>query len=201
MLAFTLLFSNQSVALAVPSVSANSYEEKQEIEAGLAGESNQVVSANSFEERLETPSLTYRGEEEEQVSSIEAIEPEIKRAGNTSLPVSYTSPYITSIKNQNPYGTCWAFACIAASEASLIREGLADTTADLSEWQLAYFTNHVITDPLGGTEGDSFTTTDNYLDAGGNQTQATYRLATWQGLVEEEEAPYSTVKSNSSSLS
>ena len=86
MLAFTLLFSNQSVALAVPSVSANSYEEKQEIEAGLAGESNQVVSANSFEERLETPSLTYRGEEEEQVSSIEAIEPEIKRAGNTSLP-------------------------------------------------------------------------------------------------------------------
>lgn len=176
-LTITLIFSNVSVAFAAPSVSTNSYEET-----------------------AETPPRTYRGEEEEQVSSIGAIEPEIKRAGSTSLPVSYKSPYITSIKSQSPYGTCWAFACIAASEASLIREGLADTTADLSEWQLAYFTNHVITDPLGGTEGDYFTTTDNYLDVGGNQTLATYRLATWQGLVEEEEAPYSTVKSNSSAV-
>lgn len=53
------------------------------------------------------------------------------------VPTSYVSPYITSIKNQNPYGTCWAFAFIGASEASIYKQGLGTADTDLSEWQLA----------------------------------------------------------------
>lgn len=113
----------------------------------------------------------------------------------STLESSYVSPYVTSIKNQNPYGTCWSFATMAASEASMIKEGFGTIdTLDLSEWQLVYFTANSVADSLGGTRGDYFTVADdNYLDAGGNQQIATYRLANWYGVVNETTAPYTTV--------
>ena len=139
--------------------------------------------------------LSYHGEEEIKVSSLQELEPGADRGVHTS---SYISPYITSIKNQNPYGTCWAHAAMASAEADLWKKGLADSTIDLSEWQLAYFFYHTVEDPLGGTAGDSVTvvtdsSAEDYLDRGGNQQLATYRLATWQGVTQEEDAPYSTV--------
>lgn len=139
--------------------------------------------------------LSYHGEEEIKVSSLQELEPGADRGVYTS---SYISPYITSIKNQNPYGTCWAHAAMASAEADLWKKGLADSTIDLSEWQLAYFFYHTVEDPLGGTAGDSVTvvtdsSAEDYLDRGGNQQLATYRLATWQGVTQEADAPYSTV--------
>ena len=139
--------------------------------------------------------LSYHGEEEIKVSSLQELEPGADRGVHTS---SYISPYITSIKNQNPYGTCWAHAAMASAEADLWKKGLADSTINLSEWQLAYFFYHTVEDPLGGTAGDSVTvvtdsSAEDYLDRGGNQQLATYRLATWQGVTQEEDAPYSTV--------
>ena len=139
--------------------------------------------------------LSYQGEEEIKVSSLQELEPGADRGVHTS---SYISPYITSIKNQNPYGTCWAHAAMASAEADLWKKGLADSTIDLSEWQLAYFFYHTVEDPLGGTAGDSVTvvtdsSAEDYLDRGGNQQLATYRLATWQGVTQEADAPYSTV--------
>ncbi len=139
--------------------------------------------------------LNYHGEEEIKVSSLQELEP---GADCGSLASSYTSPYVTSIKNQNPYGTCWAHAAMASAEADLWKKGLADSTIDLSEWQLAYFFYHTVEDPLGGTAGDSVTvvtdsSVEDYLDRGGNQQLATYRLATWQGVTQETDASYSTV--------
>ena len=139
--------------------------------------------------------LSYHGEEEIKVSSLQELEPGADRGVHTS---SYISPYITSIKNQNPYGTCWAHAAMASAEADLWKKGLADSTIDLSEWQLAYFFYHTVEDPLGGTAGDSVTVVgDTYLNKGGNQQLATYRLATWQGVTQEADAPYSTVYNDS----
>ena len=135
--------------------------------------------------------LSYHGEEEIKVSSLQELEP---GADHGDLAASYKSPYITAIKDQNPYGTCWAHAAMASAEADLWKKGLADSTIDLSEWQLAYFFYHTVEDPLGGTAGDSVTVVgDTYLNRGGNQQLATYRLATWQGVTQEVDAPYSTV--------
>ena len=139
--------------------------------------------------------LSYHGEEEIKVSSLQELEP---GADHGDLAASYKSPYITTIKDQNPYGTCWAHAAMASAEADLWKKGLADSTIDLSEWQLAYFFYHTVEDPLGGTAGDSVTVVgDTYLNRGGNQQLATYRLATWQGVTQEADAPYSTVYNDS----
>lgn len=118
-----------------------------------------------------------------------------------TLTSSYISPYVTSVKHQGSYGACWAFSCMAASEASLIKKNLSSfSKADMSELHLAYYLSHSVTDPLGGTEGDYFsvldTSTNAFLQVGGNQQLATYRLANWYGLAEESVAEYDSVEAN-----
>lgn len=64
--------------------------------------------------------------------------------------------YVTPVRLQNPFGTCWGFAAIAASESSLIASGLADETVDLSEKHLAYFTTTALDDPDSPHNGEGF---------------------------------------------
>lgn len=143
--------------------------------------------------------MTYQGEEEYQVKSIE--ESYSAYSVRNSLPSNYESPYVTSVKNQNPYGSCWAFATMAASEASLVTSGIYDKNEiDLSEWHLAYFMVHPVTDPLGETAGDAFillydAQSPNYMQRGGNSELASRKLANWQGPVKEDAAPYTKIKS------
>ena len=59
-----------------------------------------------------------------------------------SLPSEYNlADYnqVTGIKNQNPYGTCWAFSAISSIESTLIKSGNADSSVDLSEKHLIWF--------------------------------------------------------------
>ena len=116
---------------------------------------------------------------------------------NTIAEVRSTYP---ENRNQNPYGTCWAFSSIGLAEFDLINDGAADNSIDLSELQLIYFLFNSATDPLGGTEGDSAryyneNASNIYLDYGGNYEMASRRLAQWVGAAKETDVPYSTASS------
>ncbi len=122
-------------------------------------------------------------------------DPEVLMA--TDIPEKYDMRdygYITSVKNQNPYGLCWAFSTIACIESNLIMNGYADSSIDLSEKHLGYFSFANVADKLGNTVGDSTSIIDkskNYLTVGGNTLISTNTLANWKGAVREETMPYS----------
>lgn len=106
------------------------------------------------------------------------------------------------VRNQNPYGTCWAFAALGLSEFDLIKRGLANKSIDLSELQLAYYVYNSALDPLGGTEGDQSkyyngSTSYSYLNRGGMYEYAVRRLSQWSGAVNESDVPYNTTTINS----
>ena len=115
---------------------------------------------------------------------------------SSSLPASYSSRalgYVTAPKNQNPWGTCWAFSTIACAETSLVSKGLMTLEeADLSEQHLTYFYYHPQTDPLGNTEGDGFVLEDgqDYMKMGGVLHSAAFTAANWMGFAAESLAPY-----------
>ncbi len=101
---------------------------------------------------------------------------------------------ITDVRNQNPWGTCWAFSAFAALESSLVQQGLASRDSiDLSERHLAYFTTNTGYDALGNASLDTITPPNEkyYLNSGGNLSRATMRLMNWQGAASEAEYPYS----------
>ncbi len=113
----------------------------------------------------------------------------------SALPSSYDSRdygYITPVKNQEPFGTCWAFAALSAGEASMIRKGIADESIDLSELHFAYFFYNTVVDPLKNTKGDKVVnqTGQLYMDAGGNNLFTMFALAKWTGPALEKKVPY-----------
>ena len=96
------------------------------------------------------------------------------------------------------YNTCWAYSAIGLAEFDLIRDGLYDKNLDLSELQLAYFTYHHVTDPLGGTVGDwtGFRSGHNYLEAGGHLFFSARALMQWKGVAMESDLPCSQAQTS-----
>lgn len=84
---------------------------------------------------------------------------------------------LTPVRNQNPYGTCWAFATYSSMESWLLTDESA--TWDFSENNLANL--HGFDSPLGG-----------FIDPniGGNYFMSTAYLARWNGPVSEADDPY-----------
>ena len=104
--------------------------------------------------------------------------------------------YVTPVKDQDPYGMCWAFGMASLLETSLLAQGLG--TYDLSEEHLAYFFANRSNDPLGNTAGDvnHHYGTDDYgnidYHEGGNDLLASMFLSTWSGMTTEDEVPLAT---------
>lgn len=115
-------------------------------------------------------------------------------SAETSIPAKYDSRdygCITSKKVQYG-GTCWAFASIAAAESSLIRTGLADSSIDLSEFHLAYYTYHDFHDPLGNADAspsESLADIPSTMRIGGTVGQVEYMFSRWSGPVLESTMP------------
>lgn len=117
---------------------------------------------------------------------------EVVKAMAASLPTKYpdgditSQTYLSPIRNQSPFGSCWAHAAMACMETSAIRKGIV-SEPDFSEKHLAYFAVNHVTDPLGGTAGDGTVIKgeDNYLQNGGNNDMASMTLSQWMGAASE----------------
>ena len=185
-----------AVCLVSPSVCAMGAEihKDQEPDYILGREMTEEEKREALELTEYYNSLQMELPEEEPVERLGYSE-ELLRA--SAIPATYdarTDHVITAVKNQNPYGTCWAFAAINSLEASVLKQGLLDQdSADLSELHSIYYTFFPVIDKLGGTAGDSteyLLGGTEYLFRGGNVNYFYHRLANWQGAAAEAAAPY-----------
>ncbi|MCI2049959.1 MAG: S-layer homology domain-containing protein [Lachnospiraceae bacterium] len=123
---------------------------------------------------------------------------------------SDTGKYLPAIRNQNPYGNCWAFGSVALIEMSLLHQDYAAYQGiDLSELQLSYFTLFQnigsAVDPLGGTSGDTTTcltpiSSGGFLKAGANFGMAGQTLANWVAVADDSGALVTTEENETSVL-
>lgn len=196
---------SNTVSGAVPSerellakTAAEELEEKEGVEYVLGRPMTEAEEEEQWRLIKDYTSRTVPLEPDKAVKSL--LDDTEDRVRAVALPSSYdarNNGYITSVKNQTPYGICWSFSSINLAEASAVKRGLMGiSAADLSELHLAYYTYRFVMDPLGGTEGDR-----NYrnslnaiLDGGGNYNRAAFTLENWIGTVNENEAPYGNVK-------
>ena len=116
-----------------------------------------------------------------------------------TLPSTYDSRnygYVTSVKNQGSYGSCWAHAAMACVESYMIKFGVpvgtgsaATTNVNLSETQHCFFNYTTSYDAEGMLTGDKTTVTasgsNNGLDVGGNGEMSAYTLQRWTGAASE----------------
>lgn len=117
----------------------------------------------------------------------------------SALPTSYDNRkqhHVTPIKDQNPYGDCWAFTTMVAAETNLLKSGIVNNpnAVDLSELQFAYRFYNRLNDPLGNTAGDTNDPTSTgklgFLDNGGNNWTSAFALSQWISPTDEDNAPY-----------
>ncbi len=105
---------------------------------------------------------------------------------------SRTYGYISPIKDQKSYGTCWAFSATAAMEASIKKLIGSATTVSLSDLQMVYFAyNKRPVEPLGNTAGNKTKVgtangySGNYLMSGGTIYTPMLVMANYVGMKYE----------------
>ena len=95
--------------------------------------------------------------------------------------------YVTSIKSQLPYGTCWAFSAIGAMESNFMRQGYS--ALDLSEMHTAWysFRNSDKSKAFNNVHNSSFY---DVLNHGGNSFYIAALYSRLAGPVLESDVPY-----------
>ena len=100
-----------------------------------------------------------------------------------SLPESFDlreQGLVSPVKNQNPYGTCWAFGAVNSLETNAMRR---NPHIDYSEWYLAHYAYQ-------GETAYPHDEADSILDQGGYPGQVIGMFTNWIGIVNEKDYPY-----------
>ena len=103
----------------------------------------------------------------------------------TTLPTQYdarNAGYESKLKDQGNTNLCWAYSAMNASEASILKDGLADSVS-LNPTSIAYHRYNREEDLLGNFKGEQ--SDADFLKAFGNVGIVTTLLSEWYGPVEE----------------
>ncbi|MEI6132621.1 MAG: lectin like domain-containing protein, partial [Bacillota bacterium] len=106
-----------------------------------------------------------------------------------SLPSSYdlrALGRVSPIKNQSPFGDCWAFGALASAESSALTDGIL-SAPDFSEAQLAYY---AYVSQHGMPTFDFHKPGDSIFNQGGNDPMSMAMMIRGDSPVLEEQAPY-----------
>ncbi len=121
-----------------------------------------------------------------------------------ALPSAYdlrTAVGLPAVREQRPYGTCWAFSVNAAMESNAIKKGLVKKdSVNFAELQTVWFANRnaknnsgKYEDPLNNFGGDRHYLAKDILRDGGDTVYAQYTIASWMGPMAEESRTAYTV--------
>ncbi len=98
------------------------------------------------------------------------------------------------VKNQSPWGSCWAFGTLSAMESSAMVQKSVSGSSDIAVPD--YSERHLTWFSYQQQEGEGIISTKNQpFDVGGNRQIATGLLSSWAGVEQESEVPYLTGKS------
>lgn len=115
------------------------------------------------------------------------------RKGTSEILPDYYNLYedkkLPKVKNQNPYGSCWAFSSIGSMETDLISDGTV-SSPDLSELHLAYYAANNYCDPEECHTDTVDNMGKNWVDNGGHIVVAARLMTQLVGAVDEETASY-----------
>ena len=101
--------------------------------------------------------------------------------------------YVTPVRQQNPFGSCWGFGAVAAAETSLLSSGLVSdpATLNLSEKQVVWFNAVALGDTASPQYGEGMAfgfdiQPSARYDAGGLTSYATGLFASGVGPTSED---------------